>query len=382
MGHGKRIKLVLLLTVFVLSAASAAATFISPGKYMIEFQPNLEQDLIFYVGGADSIDVIVDQGGLGQYLKVVEVSDIPPGEPIQGKMFVVHMKLPEWIDSPGLNDVRVIAQEKAANGQGTIGTAVSVIAMVFINVPYPGVYVTTKFGVANYNENETVDLALEAFERGWENISNTWAEFDVLDNKNNTLKTMKTESAPLFSRKPQGFYAKWNSTGYPAGDYNARARFYYLGNISRKAAPFKIGQLVVHVLNYTRTAKFQSISPFDIIVQSGWNSAISNVYAVVTINHTVFQTPTVSLNPWETQTLKGFFDTTGVNPGKHPVDIVLYYQGSGSSFQGEVQVMGPPKKSMLEQPMLLYGGLAVIVLLLLVLLLVLLLFLRRKQPER
>jgi hypothetical protein len=370
-----------LLLVLFLAPVCASATFISPGKYRFDFVPNLDKELTFLVGDAANINVTLG-GQLTEYARIVDISDTPPDQKLRGKIVRIRLTLPEFIPNPGLNELDVRAMEVPLPGQGTFGTAVTVIAPVYIRVPYPGVYVVTDLNVNNVNENETVNPVVFATNYGYENITAAWAEFDLFDSVNRSVTTLKTESSSLLSgtiRKT--FSVKWDSRGYRPGDYYLAARFFYRNNVSRMRGTFKIGNLVVHILNYTRTVKFQTINPFDVIVQSGWNAEIANVYAIVTINQSSFQTPSLTLAPWETKTLKGYFDSTGFSPKTYPAEIRLYYEGLTNSATGEVEILGLPKKSLLEQPTLVYGGIILVLILLLVLSILLFGLSRRKKGK-
>lgn len=367
----------------LLTATSAYATFISPGKVDVDFTPNLEKDFTFVVGDPSSSQISVTLGGpLSKYAKIMEIKDMPESGNLRAKRVTVRVKLPAFIETPGVNKIDVTAADVPADAQGTFGTAVTVVAPIRIHVPYPGVFVLTRFEVASVNENETVDLKIIASNLGWENISKSWGEIDISGPGNKTLASLKTPVRPLPSNTRESYYtAKWPTVGYKAGDYAAKARFYYRNNMSYMQADFKIGRLVVNILNYTQSVNYKTINPFTIKVQSGWNGQIDNVYGLVTINGTTFQTPSIDLPPWEKRNLQGYFDTNNVADGVYNAEIVVYYQGSSTSAVGKVTVMPPPKKKLLEQPTIIYGGIIGLLLIILIILLILFLSTRRKKQK-
>jgi hypothetical protein len=376
--------LFVLCSVFAFFAATSAyATFISPGKVDVDFTPNLEKDFTFIVGDPSSTEISVTLGGpLSKYARIMEIKDMPESGNLRAKMVIVRLKLPAFIENPGVNKIDVTAADVPADAQGTFGTAVTVVAPIRIHVPYPGIYVITRLEVRNVNENETVDLNIIASNLGYENISEAWGEIDVSDPGNKTLASLKTPVKPLLSNIRDSYYAaKWPTVGYKAGDYTAKARFYYRNNISYMQANFKIGRLVVNILNYTQSVNYKTINPFKIIVQSGWNGEIQNVYGLVTINGTTFQTPSIDLPAWEQRTLHGYFDTNNVKDGVYNAEIVVYFQGSSTYTLGKVTVMPPPKKKLLEQPTIIYGGVIGLLLVILIILLILFLSTRRKKQK-
>jgi hypothetical protein len=369
----------LIVIVCLLSALahSASATFISPGKVKLEFEPNLEKDLIFYVGGAANINVTIS-GQYREWAQVVSVTPVHDANFKDARRVIVHLKLPEFIEKPGENKIAVVAREVSPGG-GMISAAVQVSSPIRIYVPYPGIYVLTQFIVPDVNENETVELKILANNRGYENISMAWGEIDILREDESVVTTLETERAPLLSREEKPYTAEWDTLGYPAGPYKAFARFFYRDNVTEMRHDFRIGNLVVNILNFTRSVEAESINPFGVIVQGGWNSPIQNVYAIVTVNGTSFQTPSESLEPWEIKELKGYFDTKGIKPGTYNADVVAYFHGRTALMSGDLEIVSTQKSSLLENPALIYGGMGFILLTLLLTGVIMFLVLRRKR---
>lgn len=250
-------------------------------------------------------------------------------------------------------------------------------------MPYPGVYVKTSLAVDNVNENDTVKVIVRASNLGYENITGAWADIDVLGPEKELITTLQTLKMDLLSKKrDQVYQADWDSVGFGAGDYQARARFYYKDNVSVMQRDFKIGALLVQILNHTSSVAYATISPYDVIVKSGWNSPIENVYAIVVVNQTSFQTPSISLDPWRTETLKGYFDSKGFQPNRYPAEITVYYKMSSTTVKAELEVLPPPKKSILEQPTLVLGGIIALLVALAVLAIIFLGVVKRRKKQK
>ncbi|MFH0978270.1 MAG: hypothetical protein V1837_03115 [Candidatus Woesearchaeota archaeon] len=354
-------------------------TFISPAKTYIDFQPNLEQDVTFLVGDAAQIRVNLG-GGLAQYASLLKTEEFS-AQNLKGQAVTIHLKLPEFIKTPGKNIIEVSAAEVPQGGD-MIGTATTVVAFIVIVVPFPGVFVLTDFAVPNINENETLPVTIYASNYGYENITASWGDVQIVDMAGQTIAELKTDTKPLASRVERQSYAvKWASKGYKGGEYLAKAAFHYRTNTSYMSRQFKIGSLSVGLINYTRTAGFETISPFEVIVQSLWNSRITNQYAIVSVGNTTFQTPSTDLEPWETKTMKTYFDTKNMKPGMYQSTIILKYDGGTNSYQGIVEITTPAKKKLTEQPMIVFGGLGLIALLIIVAGLMLLLMRGRRKNE-
>ena len=371
-------KVLLFVFALIIGLQTANAIFISPGKYHVQFEPNMEGDFNIIVGDATDVDVELS-GALSKYATITKIIDAPPEFKMSGKLIMVHMKLPSFIDTPGKNEIDVRAREKG-NGQGAVGTQIELICPIYIHVPYPGVYVTVDFNAPNVNENETVSFQFKASNFGWDNLTGVHGEVSVLGPNKEFIKNINTKTERLGSREEnKNFDAPWESKGYRAGDYSATAKFYYNENITAWNRTFKIGNLEIFLTNYSRQVKYQAISPFFVKVRSGWNLKLNNVYAIVELQNKKMQTPSVSLEPWQDLELSGFFDSTGLSPGKYPAKITIHYEDYTSTKDGTIEVLPQEKKSLLEEPTTIYAGIIGMLLLVLITLVIIFLVTRRKQ---
>lgn len=366
----------------VICVPVAYSPFISPGKYQFDFVPNLEEDLHFLVGGSGRVNVTLG-GSLGQYAEVKSMQWVDRPGSLSGWLVTVHMKLPEFIDNPGRNEMDVRVMEVSDDGS-MISAAAGVIAPVYIIVPYPGIYVVASFVAPSVNENETVDLVVTASNYGYENISSAYAEIDVLGSGGGLITTLRTKTLALPSRaQNQVFKSSWETIGYPVGPYSANARFYYRNNVSILIANFNIGYLVVNILNYSRTVQANAISPFSVEMQSGWNSPIDNVYAVVELDGKTFQSPSVSLKPWEKATVICYVDNNGIPPGKYKSIVSVHYKGSSTQSEVEIEVLPLEKPGILDRPVLIISMISVSAVIIIGLAgLIMILVLRKKGAKR
>ncbi|MFH1511659.1 MAG: hypothetical protein ABIF10_08270 [Candidatus Woesearchaeota archaeon] len=359
----------------------AYSPFVSPGKYQFDFVPNLEKDLHFLVGGSGRVNVTLS-GGIAQYAQVTNMQWVDRPGSLSGWLVTVHMKLPEFIETPGRNEMDLRVMEVSDDGS-MISAAAGVIAPIYVFVPYPGIYVITSFAAPSVNENETVDFVVTASNYGYENISSAYAEIDVLDSSGDLLTSLKTQSSALLSRMTyKEFNASWPTVGYPVGPYSANARFYYRDNVSSMSSSFNIGYLVVNILNYSRTVQANSISPFDVTIQSGWNSPIDNVYAVVELEGKSFQSPSVNLKPWEKATVKCYVDTNEILPGKYKFVISVHYKGSSNQLDSEIEVLSPEKPGFLESPVWIIGTVTVLSLILIALVVLTIILVSKRKRRK
>jgi hypothetical protein len=340
------------LAYFLVAVQPVMATYISPGKIVIHFEPFFEETYIFRVGAAGSGKIEVNVAGdLAKYAKIGKITRYPNGD----MEFPVHIKLPERIDTPGHNKIKVSAREITTEGGGQgFNVKVNVIAPITIIVPYPGIYIQSGFEVRNINVNETADFRFVISSLGYQNVTGAYAQVDVYsseNNFNNRILTLYSEPQTIWGNQRQEIHIPFNSTGYKPGKYKVIGTLYYTQNKTMYETYFNIGTLIVHVFNYTKNFQKDTINKFDIEIESGWNNLIENVYGIVIVNESLFQTPSVSLNPFERKTITGYWDTTGLDYGEYPVTIKLYYHGRMNAEYGTVWIPEPPKKKWYEQPL-------------------------------
>jgi len=102
--------------------------------------------------------------------------------------------------------------------------------------------------------------------------------------------------------------------------------------LAKSESIFNIGELIIHLVNYTKQVEIGGINSFDIEIESGWNNKIDGAYAEVFISNSSvdlfsFKTSSTSLEPWEKKTITGFFDTSNFTKGFYDANITFIYYG-------------------------------------------------------
>ncbi|MBU0760841.1 MAG: hypothetical protein KJ600_01955 [Nanoarchaeota archaeon] len=316
----------LILFALVLASRASASSFgVSPAIYRLDFEPNLEGSFVFNFH-SDNTDLDFEVGIKGDLAEYVAVDK----DNFQGGSGKVNafLKLPERIETPGLHRILIWAKpiQSASGGMGIVGSPNGVIA---VYVPYPGKYAEIqKFEIENANTGEKVPYKLVVYSRGDETITAS-SRIEILDSANESVKVFNLGSNEIASTEFVAFDSGLDMAGVGAGNYKAVAIVKTdSGQEVRKEDSFKLGELQVKVVNYTRMLEKNKINPFEIEVESFWNDALENVYAEVFVVGTdiSFLTPSVELRPWQRSKLTGYFDTTGLEADKvFQVKIVLHY---------------------------------------------------------
>ena len=316
----------LVMLVFACSGAFAISG-VSPGSYEIDFQPGLSREVVFNFIFDDGVKAeIYLEGDLSEHMSV-DKNEISGSDSV-----VVSLNFPESIDSPGVNKVRVGARQIVDDVSG-VGVAADVRGVVKVNVPYPGRWIDLELASPNTNVGDVVDMKLKIFNRGNESVVvspmiQIFKDGEFLDNFD--LELVRISPADF---KEVGF--SLDSSRYSPGDYVATALGDYGDErLARDDDPFRLGELFVKIVNYSRNFDEGGIEKFKIEVESFWNDDIDDLYAEVIVDdfeNAGFITPVTELGAWKSKSLDGFLDVSSIGVEVLEADIVLHYQNKTSS---------------------------------------------------
>jgi hypothetical protein len=321
------------MLIFLCSGAFAISG-VSPGSYEIDFESGMSKDFVFHFVFDEGVRAeIYLEGDLAEYMSV-DKSEISGKESV-----VASLNFPEVVDSPGVNKVRVGARQIVSDANG-VGVAANVRGVIKINIPYPGRWIDLELVAPNVNVGEAVNMKLKIFNRGSDDVLvspmiQIFKDEEFLDNFD--LKRVRVAASESVDVE-----FDLNSSVYSVGDYMATALADYgEERLARDDNPFKIGELRVEILNYTRNFEEGGIRKFEIEVESFWNNKIDDLYAEVIVDgddDIGFVTPITELKAWGTKTLEGFLDVSDVGTKTLDASIVLYYNNRTSSESVELSV--------------------------------------------
>ncbi|MFW6311740.1 MAG: hypothetical protein ACOC1K_05840, partial [Nanoarchaeota archaeon] len=131
-------------------SARVLALGVSPAKVTMDFVPGYSNTFEYTVKDVPSnSDVNLSlEGELAKYASLDTTHLEGNGK------FYVTLELPEEIETPGKNRIKVVVEEvpKKDDFGGMVGTSVTMKAAIDINVPYPGKYLEIeKFRAGNVN---------------------------------------------------------------------------------------------------------------------------------------------------------------------------------------------------------------------------------------
>ena len=334
-------KFVIILFLFFLTSFFVTGLAISGNKMkiVIDHMPGYETEDVFYITNKESYvstyDIFTaneEGASLGEYFTIIpnRIESVKPGET---RSFTVRLDLPDYIDNPGKNLMLVKARIDASADNAMLRAFPSVAILYVINVLRPEKYVQTGIIFPNMNEDEKTDVGFSIYNLGQPSISSTKGNITVISKE--TQQVVATLFVPeqrnIVSWEQRSLITEFDSYGLQAGKYQAFGTIYWDENVSNMDINFSIGKMTVNILNFTKLFEYNSISKFDIEIESGWNTEIKNIYAEVFIYDTAgnqvqkFKSVNTNLEPWETKTLDAYFDTTGLEIGEYKARVVLEY---------------------------------------------------------
>ncbi|MEK6848948.1 MAG: hypothetical protein AABY01_00060 [Nanoarchaeota archaeon] len=323
-------------------ASTASAIGISPAIINLDYEPNHEYTLDFLTSGADIITTYV-RGDLAPYAELID-----PAQGTGARSFQVILRIPADLDPPGKRTLLVGAIEEPPDG-AMVGGRAAIQAPVTLYVPYPGVYLETAFNAPTVNVNEPLPFTIHITNRGRDAVAHLTQSVTVIDaDTNETVAFLEATPTTLAGINTELRTALvWNTTGRHAGTYFAEALIGYDGQSLKRTADFRIGNQFVRIINFTREATARTINPFEIKIQSEWNSQFDDIYGEVTLNGTTFKTSPVSLEPWKQVSLLGYWDASQLEPGIYNAHVLIKYGATFSTLDGDVALVD---RTVVESP--------------------------------
>jgi len=330
---------------------SVSAVSISPAKVEGRFEPGLNTQLTFTVSTKLDRELeLYVQGDLAKYMTLDKNKIYKSGT------FTVSIELPETIDLPGQTRTLVGARELVdfdKELRGAIATAAEIQSSIYIFVPYPGKYVESGLKAHDINLDEPLTFDLDVISRGKEAVT-IKPRIEIYSETNELIDTLYFKERDLKEDQSVALTKVWESNGANAGNYIAKSIVdYNEGKSSVRNVSFRIGELTIDVVNYTKEIEISGTQPFRMTLESGWNDVIEGAYAKVRISNDTtqiasFTTTPTSLQPWEKKLIKGYFNTSEATNGTYNVFMNVYYFGAGeektTSTKGKVDFYYPKGK--------------------------------------
>jgi hypothetical protein len=351
----RKVFLVLLLFSILISVQQAEAIGLAHGELKHDFAPDKEIVVKFqslYYENADNLAINIS-GELLEYSTLSEISD--------DGAFSVTVQLPSYLDTPGTHMLYVSIYEDKP-GSGTVGVDTRVVNRIQVLVPYDGIYLRILgFSADNIVQGADGLFKVTVDNIGKNTIEEAYTKIEVYDNLTKALiTTLESEKVSLGSFEGYSFKVLWENPPNKNSIYNAKATVYFDGQSTQSETTFHIGELLVDIAGFSETVPQSRTSPFDINLESKWNSEITDVYASVQINGEEFRSYPADITAWGEQTVTAYIDASELEIGQsYPVEITIFYEGETSTRSGEIEIV-PSSGFELDATNMIYIAIAVV----------------------
>ncbi|MFA4960617.1 MAG: hypothetical protein WC548_03035 [Candidatus Pacearchaeota archaeon] len=294
-----------------------AVSGVSPGSYDVNFEAGIEKDFNFrFIFDENVISKLSVEGELSKYV-VLNKYKIFGSENV-----TATIKLPEKIENPGSNKIRIGAKQ-ILPGEGGIGISSDVGAIINIFVPYPGKYIESKLIIPDGNIEETNFVFLNVKNLGNSTIKISPIVQIFLDDEKITSVDFDLMEIPIL----QDYQFKKELRINSPGEYGAVSLINYEdGTFERDETFFRVGELFVKVNDYKKTLNKTPIEEFNFEIENLWNKKIEKLYANISFHGHNFSSPFIELDPWEKKNMTIYIDSTKLG-GRVEADLILNYEG-------------------------------------------------------
>ena len=355
---GSKLILIIFILLIALPSVFSIGLVATNLKDEFFFQPNMEKSYSYNIktnaGFTQDYELYVrmqtDRINLTRYVTLDKyyVEDVPSNTLVP---FTATLKLPDKIDIPGYHEIRIGARETQAKGGGNFGIKTASEAILIIIVLYPYEYIEWSFSGQNTNVNDTAVFTISIQNLGEPKINEAKAKIRIYDSGENIEKTIFTDTKNILPSETETLTALLSTRDMKPGLYKAKAILNFNDNTSEKETEFLIGTLDVELVDYTKQFYENSTEKMEITVKSGWNSLIKSIYADIDVldneNKKIegksFKTISELLNPWETKTLAGYFNTFGLVKDNYTIAISLNYGDISKTEIGKIEIIKAPE---------------------------------------
>jgi len=326
LGNREMVLLIGVMFVLMLSGRVVAVGLVYDQEDMIiDFEPGLKTELVFGLQNihADGKLNVSLEGKLAGYFR---------SDWFNEKDLIVYIDLPKEIGSPGENVVYLTAKEVPVDGFGLVMAATAVRVPIYIVVPYPGRYLDVDLRVSDVEMDSDTDFEFVLNNLGERPLHDVKGTMNIYDSNNETVSSTKLSDIFVDKASKEVLSVKKNIK--KSGVYRAVVELDYGGDeIVRREKEFRVGKMLVEILDCTSVFERGSIAPFNIEIENKWSTMIPGVYADVVISDAdgeavdSFRTPSIDLGSWGEVVLTGFFNAGEAVDDVYTADVIVYYGG-------------------------------------------------------
>ncbi len=338
----------LIIIALILLTGQASAIGISPSRIILHYEPGLEETLSFTVYNGDASPTNVRLYSHGE-LANMTLFDKDAMEMMSDSRdtFNVKIKLMQGEYEPGDHAVFIGAVEQAERQSGnrmSVAAVTGVESQVYVRVPYPGKYLSASVSTEDVIMGQPVIFKVIASSLGDENLDNVTAIIDVYDPQGAKVISLASGSESIGPKESKELYAEWAPANASTGIYRATATVYYDGKTAAAETNFRLGDMILEIVDATAEMMGSSVVRFVIDVQSSWNDAIQGIYATINVTDAggnaagSTSTAPTTISRWSKAQIEAFLKADNLNDGTYDALIMLHYNGKSSEKKVQFEI--------------------------------------------
>ncbi|MFH1173883.1 MAG: hypothetical protein V1725_01995 [archaeon] len=333
------------------------------------FKPGIDLSYKFYIHGSNAMESYIETN-LPHYVKL---EDPQQGTGERFITMTIHTPPDAPELTPGNYGILVGTRELPPSEGGTIGTRAAIQIFFLIIALSEEKNVQFSLSAPNANQNEVVNFSVKASSQTKQDIEDVFARLAVFDPQGKYLATIDTNHKRLTSTEKTTLQGRFSTTGLTPGIYTIKGNGSYDGMLSSlQTTTFRIGELDIKLVDYTKEVGMGGITKIELTVESNWNGVIDDVYGTVHIGGVDSQperTSNVKLERFGRAVLKSYWDTTNIPAGTYAGTLSLHYAQQEKSIPLTISVVTDQQptgkeeqpKSITFSPLLLYGIVAALI---------------------
>ena len=319
--------LVVLLGVFMIG--SVLGLGVSPARVTFDFEEGMSQEVFFDVvnSGEEDVEVVFGVGGdLGEYITLMEEGGLIFGG--ETKSFGYVLDLPDFLE-PGVNTGEIIVSQVAGETSGSqISATLAVVSQVYVYAPYPGKYVSSKMNVYAGEADESVRFVISAVVVGEADLDSVLADVEIYDDEGDRVGSFSTDEVGVKRGERKELVYDW-SEGFSAGDYVARVRLIWDGEVSDLEESFVVGREGLKLVDVrSRDFDLGEIVELEILIENNWDEEAQDVFVETVVLDegevvSDFMSPSHDVGALSEEVFVSYWDTSGVLEGDYDVQIFI-----------------------------------------------------------
>lgn len=321
----------LLLCLPSLSAIKIVGARLSPIIY--EPGKTITNHYVISEQTTEDIEVVID-GELAEYVTKTAIVN---------NEFDLVVAFPEKFISPGTHYFSLTVRELPGDSPGA--HAITSIGLNFIVEVFSSEkLISASLQTPSISEGEKLRVTLRTESRTYRDIDKVYGLITILDNHNQSLGRLITETKPLPSLKSQSFMEEYDASALTPGEYTALADVFYDGKQTATGSQFNVGARDLLLRNYTTTLE-QGFDTFSATVANKWGKELTNVYLKLFMNNVeLLHTPSTNIPEWEEGVLSGIVNID-FPPGSYQALLQLFFEEEMKEEQLTLTVVAPDLKS-------------------------------------